>query len=157
MGKTNEKDLEQRMLDNLRKGGKDVKVGANGCTSRVYPSPVLGPNSNIHRSKVDELVRKVDEAINGKKEDKDQDKYEMVNHPQHYNNYDMEVIEMMERIWGTANTAVFCAMNAYKYRMRMGTKPGVDIAQDLDKEQWYLKKAKELKAKLFDKSIDMNQ
>lgn len=114
----------------------------------------MGPNSNIHNnpspSKVDELVRKVDEAIHDKKEEKrDSKPYEMVNHPQHYNNYDMEVIEMMERIWGTANTAVFCEMNAYKYRMRMGTKPGVDIAQDINKEQWYLKKAKELKAKRF--------
>ena len=26
--------------------------------------------------------------------------YEHVNHPSHYNNYDVEVIEMMKRIWG---------------------------------------------------------
>ena len=32
--------------------------------------------------------------------------YEHVNHPTHYNNYDVEVIEMMERIWGPEKTAV---------------------------------------------------
>ena len=154
MEKTNEKDLEQKMLASLL-GKNNVKV----CPSpkQVYPSPKLGPNSNINETKVDELARQVNEAIHGKMEDKDHPQYEMVNHPQHYNNYDMEVIEMMERIWGTAATIVFCEMNAYKYRMRMGTKPGVDVSQDLQKEKWYLNKARQLKEKQFNKSIDMNQ
>lgn len=91
--------------------------------------------------------------------------YEMVNHPQHYNNYDVEVVDMMERIWGTKATMEWCKMTAYKYRMRMGTKPGKDetkeamkakLMEDFEKEQWYLDKAKELKDKLFDQSIDMN-
>ena len=72
----------------------------------------------------------------------------MVNHPQHYNEYDIEVIDMMERIWGVEATILFCMMNAFKYRQRMGLKPGQPIEQDLDKEKWYLKKAKELKSKL---------
>ena len=71
--------------------------------------------------------------------------YENVNHPQHYNNYSKEVIDMMVDVFGKENTALFCEMNAFKYRMRMGTKPGNDINQDLDKEQWYLNKAKELR------------
>lgn len=92
--------------------------------------------------------------------------YEMVNHPQHYNNYDVEVVDMMERIWGTKATMEWCKMTAYKYRMRMGTKPGKDetkeamkakLMEDFEKEQWYLDKANELKSKLFDQSIDMNQ
>lgn len=92
--------------------------------------------------------------------------YEMVNHPQHYNNYDVEVVDMMERIWGTKATMEWCKMTAYKYRMRMGTKPGKDetkesmkakLLEDFEKEQWYLDKADELKSKLFDISIDMNQ
>lgn len=29
-----------------------------------------------------------------------QEKKEAVNHPSHYNDYDVEVIEMMRRIWG---------------------------------------------------------
>lgn len=46
--------------------------------------------------------------------------YEHVNSPSHYNNYSMEVIDMMENIYGTITTAKFCEMNAFKYRMRMG-------------------------------------
>ena len=73
---------------------------------------------------------------------------EMVNHPGHYNNYNIEVIDMMEKIWGPAYILVFCQLNAFKYRMRMGTKPGGSLEEDLRKEQWYLKKAEELKEKL---------
>ena len=73
---------------------------------------------------------------------------EMVNHPSHYNNYNIEVIDMMEKLWGLPATLCFCQLNAFKYRMRMGTKPGSSIEEDLRKEQWYLKKAAELKEKL---------
>lgn len=76
------------------------------------------------------------------------DNYEMVNHPSHYNNYDIEAIDMMARIWGPEATAQFCIMTAFKYRMRMGTKPNNSIEQDIKKEQWYLKKAKEFKSNL---------
>lgn len=75
--------------------------------------------------------------------------YEHVNHPSHYNNYSKEVIDMMESIWGIQNLITFCEMNAFKYRMRMGTKPENSIEQDIQKEQWYLNKAKELKDKLI--------
>ena len=70
------------------------------------------------------------------------------------------------KIWGTKATMDWCKMTAYKYRMRMGTKPGnyespeamkAKLLEDFNKEQWYLKKADELKSKLLDKSIDMNQ
>jgi hypothetical protein len=64
--------------------------------------------------------------------------------PDHYRNYPIEVIDMMSAIWGKAATATFCEMNAFKYRMRMGTKPDNSIEQDLKKESWYLNKAKEL-------------
>lgn len=70
--------------------------------------------------------------------------YEQVNHPSHYNKYSIEVIEMMRRIYGDTNTALFCEMNAFKYRMRMGNKPENPIQQDLDKEAWYLNKAREI-------------
>ena len=74
--------------------------------------------------------------------------YEMVDHPSHYNLYDIEAIEMIERIWGAENAALWCEITAFKYRMRMGTKPGEDVTRDLNKEQWYLKKAKELRNKI---------
>ena len=73
--------------------------------------------------------------------------YEMVNHPDHYNNYEKEVIDMIEAIWGTEKTAIWCEITAFKYRMRMGTKPDNDITQDIKKEKWYLNKFKELKSK----------
>lgn len=70
--------------------------------------------------------------------------YEHVNHPSHYNNYDVEVIDMMKRIWGIEDTIRWCEMTAFKYRMRMGTKPGNTLEQDLKKEKWYLDKKKDL-------------
>lgn len=70
--------------------------------------------------------------------------YEYVNHPDHYNNYSKEVIDMMIDIFGLQNTIKWCEMTAFKYRMRMGTKPDNSIEQDLKKEQWYLNKAHDL-------------
>lgn len=85
------------------------------------------------------------ELKNSPAKEKEANTYEYVNHPSHYNNYSVEVIEMMLRIYGPQKAYDFCEMNAFKYRMRMGTKLGSDISQDLNKEKWYLKKAKEIK------------
>lgn len=74
--------------------------------------------------------------------------YESVNHPKHYNNYSVEVIDMMVKIYGLDAAISFCELNAFKYRMRMGTKPENSIEQDLKKEQWYLDKASELRANI---------
>ena len=52
---------------------------------------------------------------------------------------------MMAAIYGKAATALYCEMTAFKYRMRMGTKPDNSIEQDLKKEQWFLNKAEELR------------
>jgi hypothetical protein len=71
--------------------------------------------------------------------------YEHVEHPSHYNTYPMETIDMMVAIWGKEKVADWCEITAFKYRMRMGTKPDNSIEQDLKKEQWYLNKAKELR------------
>jgi len=65
-----------------------------------------------------------------------------VNSPDHYNSYSKEVIDMMVSIYGKEDTAKFCEINAFKYRMRMGLKD--DIKVDQQKEQWYLNKQKEL-------------
>ena len=75
--------------------------------------------------------------------------YEMVNHPSHYNQYDIEVIDMIIKIWGPEAAALWCDITAFKYRMRMGTKPDNSIEQDIKKEQWYLNKAKEIKENLI--------
>lgn len=74
--------------------------------------------------------------------------YEWVSNPKHYNNYDVEVINMIEKIWGTYLAAIWCQITAFKYRMRMGTKPDNDFSQDLKKEVWYLNKYHELTEKL---------
>ena len=71
--------------------------------------------------------------------------YEHVEHPAHYNTYCQETIAMMVAIWGKEKVANWCEITAFKYRMRMGTKPDNSIEQDLKKEQWYLNKAKELR------------
>ncbi len=67
---------------------------------------------------------------------------EKINHPEHYNNYPIEVIDMMLKVFGKEKVINFCYINAFKYRMRIGLKD--NIQQDFEKEQWYLKKAKEL-------------
>lgn len=71
---------------------------------------------------------------------------EQVNHPAHYNQYRIEVIDMMLSIWSPYKVIDFCYMNAFKYRMRLGLKD--DIEQDLKKEAWYLQKAHDLEEKL---------
>lgn len=73
--------------------------------------------------------------------------YEEVNHPDHYNVYDVEVVEMMERIFGIEETMSWCKLNAFKYRMRAGEKPTSTVEKDLKKEKWCLNKYKELKSK----------
>lgn len=69
---------------------------------------------------------------------KKQEDYEMVNHPQHYNLYSEETIEIMKDIYGPDAVALWSEMTAFKYRMRMGTKPGSPVEQDLEKEEVYL-------------------
>lgn len=71
--------------------------------------------------------------------------YDYVDTPPHYVKYPIEVIDMMIRIWGESAAAQYCEMNAFKYRMRAGTKPGNSLEQDLAKEKWYLDKALELR------------
>ena len=63
--------------------------------------------------------------------------------PNHYKQYSVETIDMMIAIWGAEKVANHCEMTAFKYRMRTGHKD--TIKQELEKEQWYLNKAKELR------------
>lgn len=54
------------------------------------------------------------------------------NHPPRYNQYSVEVIDMMERIWGKDAVKLWCEMTAFKYRMRLGHKDAIE--QELEKE-----------------------
>lgn len=67
---------------------------------------------------------------------------EQVNHPAYYNQYPIEIIDMMIIMFGKEATFHFCLLNAFKYRMRAGNK--LNLEEDLAKEAWYLDKAKEL-------------
>lgn len=68
--------------------------------------------------------------------------YEHVNHPKHYNNYSVEVIDMMVSIYGIEATATWCEMTAFKYRMRVGTKPDNPVEQDWIKRDGTLTRQK---------------
>ena len=72
----------------------------------------------------------------------------MVKHPNHYNIYDIEVLDMMAAIWGNSAVALWCKMTAFKYRMRMGYKKGVDIEFDFKKEQECLELMRKYQAKI---------
>lgn len=77
----------------------------------------------------------------------------MVKHPNHYNVYDVEVLDMMAAIWGNEAVALWCKMTAFKYRMRMGYKVGVDPSVDFKKEQECLELMRKYKAKSADDKL----
>ena len=61
--------------------------------------------------------------------------YEYVNGPAHY--HGTECIENMRKLFGDEAVRWFCICNAYKYRFRDGSKPGVAAEQDEEKARWY--------------------
>lgn len=70
-------------------------------------------------------------------EDKSEDSadYEYVDGPAHY--HGTECIENMRKLYGDDAVRWFCICNAYKYRFRDGSKPGVTAEQDEEKARWY--------------------
>lgn len=62
-------------------------------------------------------------------------RYEYVDGPAHYNG--TECIENMRKLYGDEAVRWFCICNAYKYRFRNGSKPGVSAEQDREKADWY--------------------
>ena len=86
-------------------------------------------------------------SITETKEDempKEKDAYDYIN-PQHYVQDDgRQTWERMVDEYGLKETAIFCKLNAYKYRDRIGKKPGEDSAREQGKIDWYDKKADEL-------------
>ena len=71
------------------------------------------------------------------------EEYDYIN-PAHYQEFSVEVIDMMAAIWGKEATALHCEMCAFKYRLRIGSKPNQSIEDELGKINWYMEKAKEL-------------
>lgn len=121
-------DEFKKVLSNSKKISDEIKNIKNSSDEKTMSNNVESVINDILSPKKDLIT----------------DEYEMVDHPQHYNNYEYEVIDMMRKIYGDEKTAIFCELNAFKYRMRMGTKPTSPIDEDLKKEQWYLKKKKEI-------------
>ena len=76
-----------------------------------------------------------------------EEKYEMVNHPSHYNRYSVEAVEMARRIWGDDALITASEITAFFYRMRMGLKPENSVEQELKKEEYWINYAKTLKEK----------
>lgn len=67
---------------------------------------------------------------------------DMVNSPPHYRAEGRkECIEEMIELFGVDKVIAFCELNEYKYRYRHEMKNG---EEDLQKAEWYRKKAREL-------------
>lgn len=118
------------------------------CRKAVNSEIKNSGNLSDYGKKVLESGRKAGRMVTAGKDSN----YEMVDHPTHYNQYDIEVIDMIIRIWGPEAAALWCDITAFKYRMRMGTKPDNSIEQDIKKEQWYLNKSKEIRENLINKN-----
>lgn len=156
--------MDNCQLDNVLKDNEACRNTVNSECSLVNNTRRLKCNDKyteiLNKSKkLKETILAIkngQSVINDNTVNKDEDnpkidtveKYEMVDHPKHYNSYNVEVVDMMLRIWGPEATAQWCLMTAFKYRMRMGTKPTSPINEDIKKERWYLKKYEELKSKL---------
>ena len=129
-----------KRFDNLKNTLKDNEDSRKAVNSEIGSSSTL----TDYGKKILEDGKKAGRIVTGKETE-----YEMVDHPSHYNQYDIEVIDMIIRIWGPEAAALWCDITAFKYRMRMGTKPDNSIEQDIKKEQWYLNKSKEIRQNLI--------
>lgn len=127
---------------------KNVLKDNEECRKVVNSEIKNSGNLSDYGKKVLESGRKAGRMVTAGKDSN----YEMVNHPTHYNQYDIEVIDMIIKIWGPEAAALWCDITAFKYRMRMGTKPDNSIEQDIKKEQWYLNKSKEIRENLINKN-----
>jgi hypothetical protein len=74
--------------------------------------------------------------------------YDSQGNAKHYTDQRLNSLVMIERTWGTYEAMVFCEITAFKYRYRLGKKPGQPLDQELIKSSWYEKKAKEMQAKI---------
>ena len=76
---------------------------------------------------------------------KDEPTHNAVDHPEHYAHGQYECIDVMEDVFGLAETQIFCVLNAFKYIWRCWRK---NDEEDVKKAIWYLNKYVELEAKL---------
>ena len=67
---------------------------------------------------------------------------DLVNHPAHYNQGDIECIDAMIAAKGIEAVKNFCDCSVFKYEWRLGHKD--ESTQEIDKMIWYLNKLKDL-------------
>lgn len=61
--------------------------------------------------------------------------YDNVNHPKHYKQFGVEVIDIIHNVLGDDGFKAYCIGNELKYRLRAGDKG--DAAQDIAKAMKY--------------------
>lgn len=61
-----------------------------------------------------------------------------VNHPDHYTDGGIEVIDIFEHKFSSEEFSGYCRMAALKYLLRAGKKDPNKIIEDLEKAEWYL-------------------
>lgn len=76
---------------------------------------------------------------------------ELVNHPDHYNQGRIEVIDYIEDCIGAEGAYYFCIGNCLKYVSRAEYKG--NQKQDIEKCRWYINKALELLDKFESKEF----
>ena len=107
---------------------------------------IIGDNETYRLATPEEIARAKakGESLSIEFGKPEHEEYDFVN-PKHYQEFSIEVIDMMAAIWGKEATALHCEMCAFKYKLRAGSKPDQPIERDLEKAAWYLSKAKELR------------
>lgn len=99
----------------------------------------LRPGYNIE--KIYKLLKKEYRGAENIMENKE----DVVNHPNHYTNGEIECIDEMIQVFGKQAVMDFCLCNVWKYRYRAFAKNG---QEDIAKSNWYMKKYLELKKEL---------
>lgn len=70
-----------------------------------------------------------------------------IEHPDHYNNGNIECIDAMLSAYGKDEVMTFCKINAFKYLWRSEHKNGIE---DIKKAKWYIDKYVSLADKQYD-------
>lgn len=78
---------------------------------------------------------------------KDNKPYDDKGNAKHYTKSRISTLIKIEQVWGTLGAMLFCEMNAFKYRDRIGEKD--DPSLELKKIQWYDKAAEIMRKKAF--------
>lgn len=100
--------------------------------------------SDVECNGIEPTYGSIDDHIDRALEERRKAKEEKVNHPNYYNRYSVEVVEMARRIWGDEAMKTAAEITAFIYRMRAGAKPDNPIGQDLAKEEFWLNYAKNI-------------